>query len=239
MSKAFRGPDPLTIISKGPIYRVTAGLIPGSVWRTSFGTDRAGLIGHKLDPDKLEAKIPRNYSSLDNHLVREPTQYRFQTQAKFRGQSMLEPLFHRGSSTWIFSTPTPSLADISLYNQLNWGIDIASGRGIEDLTAGGTLDTDTEGAIGVFNKDRYPGLHRWFYDFRGFMDSLPSTETVATTAEDVSFVLKELQNLTVEDDGAKMLLPTTNSSHKELDERNGLVPGTRLSVAPDDTGKDE
>ena len=52
-----------------PLFRVTTGLIPSSVWRTHFGTDRARLIGHKLNPDKLEAKIPRNLSSLDLHLV--------------------------------------------------------------------------------------------------------------------------------------------------------------------------
>ena len=52
-----------------PFFRVTTGLIPPSVWRTHFGTDRARLIGHKLNPDKLEAKIPRNLSGLDLHLV--------------------------------------------------------------------------------------------------------------------------------------------------------------------------
>ena len=52
-----------------PFFRVTTGLIPSSVWRTHFGIDRSGLIGHKLDPNKLEAKIPRNLSSLDLHLV--------------------------------------------------------------------------------------------------------------------------------------------------------------------------
>ena len=53
-----------------PLFRVTTGLIPSSVWRTHFGTDRAGLIGHKLNPDKLEAKLPQNLSGLDMHLVR-------------------------------------------------------------------------------------------------------------------------------------------------------------------------
>ena len=28
------------------------GLVPADVWRSGFGTDRAGLIGHKLDADK-------------------------------------------------------------------------------------------------------------------------------------------------------------------------------------------
>jgi len=40
------------------------------VWRTSFGTDRARLIGHPLDAAKLEAKLPRNHAALDMQLVR-------------------------------------------------------------------------------------------------------------------------------------------------------------------------
>lgn len=53
-----------------PLFRVATGLIPSSVWRTSFGVDRAELIGHKLDADKLEAKLPQNLANLDLHLVR-------------------------------------------------------------------------------------------------------------------------------------------------------------------------
>jgi hypothetical protein len=151
---------------------------------------------------------------------------------------MLEPLFQSGSSTWIFSTPNPSLADISLYYQLNWGMEIASGRGIENLTGGGTKDTNTEGAVGIFNENRYPGLHKWFHDFRAFIESLPLMETEATTSEDVSLILKELKSFQEKDERVR-LLPTTNESDHALDEKNGWIPGTRVSVAPDDTGKDE
>ena len=35
-----------------PWFRIMTGLVPADVWRSSFGTDRAGLIGHKLDADK-------------------------------------------------------------------------------------------------------------------------------------------------------------------------------------------
>lgn len=59
----------LILRGQRPFFRVTTALIPSSVWHTRFGTDRAGLIGHNLNPDKLEAKIPRNLSGLDLHLV--------------------------------------------------------------------------------------------------------------------------------------------------------------------------
>lgn len=117
-------------------------------------------------------------------------------------------------------------------------MDIATGRGIEDLTGGGTKDTDTEGAVSIFNRDRYPGLHAWFHGFRGFFESLPLSETVATTPEAVSRALEELRGIPENAEG-EMLLPTPNISHQELDEKNGLVAGARVSVAPDDTGRDK
>ena len=43
--------------------------MPASIWRSQFGQDRAGLIGHKLDPDKLHAKIPQNLIGFDMHCV--------------------------------------------------------------------------------------------------------------------------------------------------------------------------
>ena len=151
---------------------------------------------------------------------------------------MLEALFQTHSARWVFSTPTPSLADIALFYQLNWGVDIASGRGIEGLTGGGTKDTDTEGAVGVFNNDRYPGLHKWFHKFRNFIDNLPSKETVAVTPEAVSHTLEELKSFQETDEG-EILMPTTNKSHWEWDKKSGLIIGTRVSVAPEDTGKDK
>jgi hypothetical protein len=55
-----------------PFFRATTGLIPQAVWNTSFGVDRANLIGHQLDAEKLGAKVPRNKSNLDMQLVSRP-----------------------------------------------------------------------------------------------------------------------------------------------------------------------
>jgi hypothetical protein len=41
---------------------------------------------------------------------------------------MLEPTYKEGK--WALPTKTPSLADVSLYYQLRWGIDIAAGKGV-------------------------------------------------------------------------------------------------------------
>jgi len=185
------------------------------VWRTHFGTDRSELIGHKLDPDKLEAKVPKNLSALDMHL------------------SMLEPLFQESDNLWVFSTETPSLADISLYYQLDWGNEIAAGRGISNLTGGGTPDTNTQGAAPVFNCKRYPALYDWFTTMRSYMQHLPSTETRTEEADDVIRQLRDYEPASAE----PVMVPTAAPSHVKLDAQNGLVPGTQVSVAPDDTGR--
>lgn len=198
-----------------PLFRATCGLIPSSVWRTSFGKDRAGLIGHKLDPDKLEAKVPQNMSNYDMHL------------------SILEPMFGSSDGPWIMSTAAPSLADASLYTGLLWGNDIAAGRLINDLTGGGTEDTDTEGATAVFNEQRYPGICRWYAMMQRYLENLPSTETKDPPFEDVLFRLKQYNG------PPPALIPTPNTSHADLDQKNGLIPGAMVSIAPDDTGRDE
>ncbi|TKA34264.1 hypothetical protein B0A50_00244 [Salinomyces thailandicus] len=199
-----------------PLFRVTTGLIPSSVWRTSFGDDRAELIGHRLDPEKLEKKVPENLSRLDMQL------------------SLLEPLFaNNDDSPWIFSTSSPSLADVSLFYQLSWGSDIAAGRLINNLTGGGTSDTDTTGATPVFNAKRYPALFTWYTTFQRYIDNLPSTETMDPDFEDVVRWIQKSPTL-----GKKsLLLPTPRSSHAELDRKTGLTEGTVVSVAPDDTGR--
>ncbi|KAK4540447.1 hypothetical protein LTR36_009193 [Oleoguttula mirabilis] len=197
------------------LFRVTTGLIPASVWRTSFGQDRAGLIGHKLDADKLEKKLPENLSRLDMQL------------------SMLEPLFGNEDGPWIFSTSSPSLADISVYYQLSWGSDIAAGRLIDNLTGGGTSDTDTEGATAVFNAQRYPGVYTWYITLQRYLENLPSTEDKDPAFSDVLEQIKKSPSL-----GRKsLLLPTPRSSHAELDKKCGLTEGALVSVAPDDTGR--
>ncbi|KIX07760.1 uncharacterized protein Z518_02414 [Rhinocladiella mackenziei CBS 650.93] len=205
-----------------PLFRVTTGLIPSSVWRTRFGIDRANLIGHKLDPDKLERKVPQNLSGLDLHL------------------SLLEPLFSPGSEErkWIFDAPTPSAADIALWYQLDWGEKISRGEGTEDLTGGGTSDRPGEGMEAVFNGQRYPGLTAWFERVKTFFDGLPRMET-RVEREDKGGIRNLLDRLKL----TRLLeqtplLPTPARPHTSLDMRNGLVPGAEVGVAPDDTGRD-
>lgn len=198
-----------------PFFRTTTGLIPSSVWFSHFGTDRSQLIGHKLNPVKLEAKIPQNLANLDLHLC------------------MLEPTFRSG--TWAFPTATPSLADISLYYQLRWGIDIAAGKGINNLTGGETEDTNINVTEAVFNEKRYPGLWRWFHAFEGYLQSLPRSETVVAV-EDMRW--KEALSQTSLRSDSTLLVPAAAEQHPSLDAIRGLVPGVTVSVAPDDTGRD-
>jgi len=197
-----------------PLFRMTTGLIPGAVWRTSFGDDRAGLIGHKLNADKLESKLPDNLSGLDMHL------------------SVLESLFAEADGGWIFATERPSAADVSLWYQLKWGRDIAKGQGIYNLTGGGTEDESMGGADTVFNKERYPNLCRWFDAFEDHVNGLPVVENDCAE-EDAVQILKRYNSL-----GKKMdMLHASTPPHEELNRRNGILPGTEVSVAPDDTGR--
>jgi hypothetical protein len=133
------------------------------------------------------------------------------------------------------STPHPSLADISLYYQLDWGQDIAAGRGIENLTGGGTKDTNFEGASSVFNASRYPALFRWYLAMEQYFANQPSTETRASDPRATLQRLSEYKPAK----RTQLLLPTPARPHFDLDRRNGLVPGAKVSVAPDDTGRDE
>ena len=186
------------------------------MWYSSFGKDRGQLIGHDLDPAKLEAKIPQNLSNLDLHL------------------SLLEPTFR--SSTWAFATRTPSLADLSLYYQLRWGIDIAAGKGIYNLSAGATKDTEHHDiAATVFNEERFPGLWRWLHAFEEYIGALPDCET-AIQKSDKAWI-QGLRNtpLLPED---KILVPAAVQQHPSLDLQRGLRPGALVSIAPDDTGRD-
>lgn len=199
-----------------PFFRATTGLIPPSVWSSTFGRDRAQLIGHPLSPSKLASKIPQNLSTLDLHL------------------SLLEPTF-RNRTGWLIPTPTPSLADISLYYQLRWGIDIAAGKGIYNLTAGGTSDTNEDVTKSVFNAERYPGVWRWFHAFEAWLATLPNRETVVAES-DVSWK-DELRRTPLLSD-EQVLVPAAAGPHPSLDMQRGLVPGASVSVVPDDTGRD-
>ncbi|KAF2680376.1 hypothetical protein K458DRAFT_407391 [Lentithecium fluviatile CBS 122367] len=201
-----------------PLFRVTTGLIPPSVWRSDFGTDRSQLIGHKLDPEKLAKKIPLNLSNLDLHL------------------SLLEPSF-RDSTKWVLPTKTPSLADISLYYQLRWGMDISAGKGIYNLTGGGAKDEGEDVMGAVFNEQRFPGLWGWFHRLEAFLNDLPDRET--TIDPDASSEWKEALRATPLLGDGGLLVPAAAGQHPTLDSQRGLVEGKVVSVAPDDTGRDD
>jgi glutathione S-transferase len=194
-----------------PLFRATTGLIPPSVWASGFGKDRAQLIGHTLNAEKLGKKIPSNLASLDMHL------------------SMLEPGF-KEKGKWAIPTRTPSLADVSLYYQLRWGIDISGGVGIENLTGGGVEDTREDVVGKVFSEKRYPGLWSWFHAFEKYVEGLPDTQMRETEGW-----LKGIKESEMGSHSA-MLVPSAGEYQAELQKE--LVPGVRVSIAPDDTGRD-
>jgi glutathione S-transferase len=203
-----------------PLFRVTTGLIPGTVWRTHFGRDRSNLIGHTLDADKLERKVPQNLSGLDLQL------------------SLLEPILAGAGKKWVFEGEKPSAADVAVWYQLDWGEKISRGEGISDLTGGGTGDGSGEGMGSVFNKERYPELVSWFERFKAYLDQLPSTETRIERADDAG-IKKTLERLRDTKLAEQVpVLPTPAGPHQELDRRSGLVLGAEVSIAPDDTGRD-
>ncbi|KAH7402195.1 hypothetical protein DE146DRAFT_652672 [Phaeosphaeria sp. MPI-PUGE-AT-0046c] len=194
-----------------PLFRATTGLIPPSVWETKFGEDRSQLIGHQLSAKKLGDKRLENLARLDLHL------------------SMLEPTFTE-KGKWAIPTSAPSLADISLYYQLRWGIDIAAGKGIENLSGGGAADTQEEDVTGqVWNQQRYPGLWAWFHAFEAYIDSLPNLQS--TNPDNWLDAIKNSPLPT-----SDLLVPTAVEYQAEV--QKDLVPGVGVSVAPDDTGRD-
>lgn len=223
-----------------PLFRTTTGLIPHTVWESSFGTDRAQLIGHPLDAAKLKAKLPRNLGVLDLQLsLLEPLLASSQLQprsgtspaSETRGVHNAEPA---RPPPWVFPTRTPSLADLSLYYQLRWGIDIAAGRGVYNLTAGGAAETDSHVTAGVWNANRYPNLWTWFHAFEAHVASLPDPETVVPPGD---FAWKSrLRHAPLWEDD-ELLVPAAALPNGELDEAQGLRKGVKVSVAPDDTGR--
>jgi glutathione S-transferase len=193
-----------------PLFRATTGLIPASVWASSFGKDRSQLIGHTLSAEKLGSKIGQNLASLDLHL------------------NMLESGFAK-KGAWVLQTETPSLADISLYYQLRWGIDIAAGRGIENLSGGEAKNTGEDVVGKVFSVERYPGLWAWFHAFEAHIASLPDLQ--ATNPEGWLDAVKESE---MKQD-SELMVPTAGEYQPDL--QRDLVPGVHVSVAPDDTGR--
>lgn len=206
-----------------PFFRAVCGFMPAALWRSQFGKDRASLIGHKLDPDKLERKIPQHLSQFDLQL------------------SLLEPQFQEASEElpWIFSTKAPSLADIALFHMLEWSEKMSRGEGLHHLTGGDAEEGLGEGCSAVFNSDRYPGAWRWFYNLRKYLNQLPLLET-KVDGNDTAKVDNALSTLAkIPLDPQIPMVPTTASSHREMDERIGLAAGVDIAIAPDDTGMND
>ena len=202
----------------GPFYRATCAVMPADIWRTSFGADRGGLVGHAINADKLEKKIPEGMWKLDHHF------------------SMLERFFHQPDSEnmpWLFSTDTPSLADLALYAQLWWCREISAGNLMENLTGGGTADVTHPGIGSIFNEQRHPSLMRWFDSFEKYLAKFPSTETKDPDWNTVVRTLRAAPDISKE----SWLLPTPNEVHGEVDVKAGLKKGTMVSVYPDETGR--
>lgn len=204
-----------------PLFRSTCGLMPTAVWRSSFGVDRGGLIGHRLDPDKLEKKIPESLNGVDTHL------------------SLLEDLLEDTTEQlpWIFETTTPGLIDIAFWSQLDWAEKISRGKGVENLTNGEAPDGQDEGMQAVFNSDRYPKVLAWFQNVKKYYDSLPLLER-KVEGKDSKGIDKVLGLLGgVKSDHNIDLISTPAPPHEELNERNGLHKGAHVAVTPDDTGR--
>ena len=217
-----------------PFFRVTCGLMPAAIWRTSFGTDRAGLIGHVLDPDKLEKKVPENLGRMEMQL------------------GLLEPLFATagGKGQFLFRTRVPSLADVALFYQLKWGREVSRGELVADLTAGGNDDLTGSGLEGmdtVFTQARFPNLWAWF---ERMMDTIAGIDDIGDErcameravelgdtkgVEEVTRRLKEAE-LPRE---IPIALNSVNPWNQELDARVGIALGKRVRIAPDDTGMND
>jgi hypothetical protein len=98
-------------------------------------------------------------------------------------------------------------------------------------------DTEEPVADGVFNKERYPGVWNWFHALESYIDSLPNLEKIVSEkgTEDWKSALHQSSLLPL----SSCLVPTSAPGHAELDVQRGLVPGVAVSIAPDDTGRDD
>ncbi|KAK5283474.1 hypothetical protein LTR16_005448 [Cryomyces antarcticus] len=80
-------------------------------------------------------------------------------------------------------------------------------------------------------------MHRWFLDMRKFLAELSSMETRREIDSSDDEWLTQIKMYEAAADAP--LVPTPVQAHEELDAKNGLLPGTKVSVAPDDTGRDD
>jgi hypothetical protein len=176
--------------------------------------------------DRLEAKIPKNMASLERDL------------------SILEPWFQENvadGEKWMLRTPMPGAADINLYFMFKWGRDIARGVGVNNLTGGELPEMALEGIEGLFNERRFPGIWRWYENVEEYWAGLPEVEEREIEDGDgdgAREVLMKLNSAGRAGDEIPML-PTPQPWNKALDAKSGLVVGQEVSVAPDDTGRDD
>ena len=161
-----------------------------------------------------------------------------------RDLSILEPLFKENATDgekWILRTPTPSAADMNLYFMFKWGRDIAKGVGVNNLTGGELPEMRLEGIEGLFNEMRFPGIWRWYESVEQYWNALPEVEERIIEDGDLSAAKKVLREL----DSAELkgneipMLATPQPWNEALDVKSGLVLGQEVSVAPDDTGRDD
>lgn len=161
-----------------------------------------------------------------------------------RDLSILEPLFEENaahSEMWMLRTPTPGAADINLYFMFKWGRDIARGVGVNNLTGGELPEMALEGIEGLFNEKRFPGSWKWYQHVEEYWSTLPEVEESVVEDGDsdgVSDVLRRLNSARKAGDEIPML-PTPQPWNEGLDAKIGLVVGQEVSVAPDDTGRDD
>jgi len=102
-------------------------------------------------------------------------------------------------------------------------------------------DVDGEGAEGVFNAIRYPFLWKWFHLLREYMASLPDVEKRVEGSEEMAVdeAIEQLNDFPKL--GADGMIQTPAAQLVDLDSKVGLYvgQGLKVSVAPDDTGRDD
>jgi len=116
-------------------------------------------------------------------------------------------------------------------------MDIAAGKGIYNLTGGAAKEEGEDIVSQVFHEERYPGVWKWFHAFEDYIFGLPDLETTPVPDSSSSWKHALQDSEFLPDD--LLLVPAAAEQHPSLDAGRGLVPGAAVSVAPDDTGRDD
>ena len=112
---------------------------------------------------------------------------------------------------------------------------------VYNLTAGGLSDSksnpESKGITDeVFNEERYPGIWNWYHALEAYLESLPNLES---EIEGDGKGWKETLNSSSLLNDEECLVPTPAAENAVVDVQRGLVQGAMVSIAPDDTGKDD